>query len=258
MGLKICSLSSGSSGNCVYISSDSTNILVDMGVSAAFAGKCLKVLGAASDEINILVTHSHSDHTKGLSGFVKKTSGSVYCHPLARPDLAATAGELKIKEFTDKEFVIGDIEVTPFALSHDVHCNGFSFTSGGKKISFATDLGRMDESVLSSLTGSDIVFLEANHDEELVRNNRHYPYFLKRRILSETGHLSNETCAATAVRLAEKGVKQFILGHLSKENNYPERAAGVVRQALSDNGLFDAGIEVAPADRMSSLFVVGG
>ncbi len=260
MGLKVCSLSSGSSGNCIFVSSDTATVLIDVGIPLSRVEKSLRVFSCPCDKASVIITHTHSDHISGVPSLTAKYGVPVYAHYLSRDivdkrDFRADC----LKEFGDNDFCVGDLLISPFRVSHDVPCVGFSVLCGGKKVSVMTDLGYVTENMINKVSDSDMVIIEANHDEELVKNNPKYPYILKKRILSAGGHLSNSACAAAAVKLAEGGVKQIMLAHLSRENNYPELAFSTVRDALSENGIKegkDVMIEVAPASRLSGLFVI--
>lgn len=154
---------------------------------------------------------------------------------------------------------MGDITVTPFKVSHDVPCVGYSFLSGGSRITLATDTGKLSNRAMETLCDSDLVVIESNHDESLVRQNPNYSEFLKARILSECGHLSNNACAECVAQLADSGVKQVVLAHLSRENNYPELAFETCKNRLLRDNIVegrDLMLEVALHDRMSSLFEI--
>lgn len=257
MGLKICTIASGSTGNCTYISTPTTTVLVDEGISVTRTEKCLKLLGRG-DQLSVLVTHSHSDHISNVPLFARRNDANVYCH-------YATANALRKKgkyedgrliEFSEGDLIVGDLVVTPFRVSHDVPCMGYVVAHKGKRVALATDIGYVGNAVMSKLSGCDLVLLESNHDEGLLRANREYSPWLKSRILSESGHLSNTACAQACVKLAGSGVKQFILAHLSQENNYPELAFNTVSGALAEAGFDDVGVEVARHDKMSSLFEI--
>lgn len=257
MSLKICSFSSSSSGNCIYVASEKTKILIDSGIPLSRVGKSLRVLSQSCDDLSVLVTHSHSDHISGIAPIVSKYGAKVYAHSLS--DIPTEEFDFGYNTFSDSEFTVGDILVSPFRVSHDVFTLGYSLIHQNKKISVLTDLGKIDLGVISAIKDSDIIFIESNHDEELLRNNPKYPAFLKRRILSDRGHLSNSACAQAITILAENGVKNFILGHLSKENNYPELAFRTVCNILRANNIVegeDVNLEVAPFDKMSGLYNV--
>ncbi len=260
MGLKICSLSSGSSGNCTYVSSDDTTVLIDTGISLSRVEKSLRVFSSPCDKVSVILTHTHSDHISGVPSLTAKYSAPVYAHYLSTDVKDKRDFDAKcLREFGDEDFCIGDLLISPFRVSHDVPCVGFEIYNGGKKFSILTDLGHVTENTVKRISDSDMVMIEANHDEELLKNNAKYSYFLKKRILSQNGHLSNAACAATVVRLAKSGVKQILLAHLSRENNYPELAFSAVSDALAQNGIKegkDVMIEVAAAQRMSGLYTI--
>lgn len=261
MGLKICSIASGSTGNCVFIASDTTKILIDLGVSTLRVDKSLAVLGESSRDLSVVVTHSHSDHIKDLGNFIKKHDSCVYCP-------YESSGAIKSKynydrknlvELSGGDFFVGDITVSPFPVSHDVPCFGYSFYNKGKKISVCTDLGHISKSTLESISDSDLVMIESNHDIDMLNQNDKYSPWLKSRILSNKGHLSNEASADAILSLSNCGVKQFILAHLSRENNYAELAFNTVRDKLKGSGIIegrDVFVEVAAPDKLSSLFEV--
>lgn len=255
MSLKICSLFSGSTGNCTYVSGANTELLIDAGVTLGRMEKALRVLCADCSRLSVLVTHRHADHIAGLAALTRKYPNiTVYAHERIVDDIvkSGTARE-QIRPFGDADFFVGDITVSPIRLCHDVFCVGFALICGGKKITYLTDTGYLPESAYIAASDSDLVEIESNHSPELLQANKKYSYPLKRRILSEKGHLSNEDCAAAVVRLAQAGVKHFILAHLSQENNYPELAHSVCREALMQAGFTQVGLEIALADRLSSL-----
>lgn len=258
MGLKICNLFSGSSGNCTYIASDTTELIIDAGVPAGRIEKALKVLGADPSQISVLVTHRHSDHIGGLAALVRKYPQiKVYAHERVADDLIRCgADDRNTVRFGQSDFYVGDITVTPVKLSHDVYCVGFCFTCEGKKISYITDTGLLPPAALAAASDSDLVMIESNHSPELLAANGNYSYALKRRIASDRGHLSNDACAQAVVNLAKSGVKHFILAHLSKENNYPELAYSVSEEALSAAGISGVGLSVALADKLGSLIKI--
>lgn len=255
MGLKICSLGSGSSGNCVYVASATTAILIDEGIPVRRIEGCLRVLGCPKIPA-LVITHAHGDHIGQVPAFVRRYNSEVYCAEDSYRELIRKGVPFHRLMRFDGDFFIGDITVSPFSVSHDVPCLGYSFTAGGSKISVATDIGVIPDKVIGFMADSDVVMLECNHDESLVRANPKYSESLKRRILSARGHLSNAACADAAVKLAGCGVKQIILAHLSKENNYPELAYSAVSDALKNAGFDSVAVEVAPPDKMTGLYEV--
>jgi len=263
MGLRVCSIASGSKGNCIYIASNKCCLLVDLGISLARVETALKSLGTTGGRIEgLLLTHCHSDHISGVESFVKKYGVYVFASTQMTDGLYGKLGvtlRRKIVPIEENDFFIGDITVSPFAVSHDVPCLGFSFYSDGAKISVATDLGSVGNIVMSKIADSDIVLIEANHDEQILKSNPKYPYHLKQRILSNCGHLSNTRCGEVITKLYEGGVKQVILGHLSESNNTPELALKTVKEILKNNFIEpdkDISITVAIQEKMSAVYEI--
>lgn len=258
MSLKICSLFSGSSGNCTYVAGGDTRILIDAGVALGKIEKALKVLGTSVCDTAILITHSHSDHIGAINSVIKKyPSVKIYAHTRTVSELVSGGyNESAFTAFDDQDFYVGDITVKPIALSHDVFCVGFCLLCNGKKISYLTDTGYLPQSALRAAEGSDLVMIECNHSPELLACNKNYSRALKARIHGVRGHLSNEDCSGALVQLARSGARHFILAHLSKENNYPELAYEICHKALLSNGITDAAITVASPDRLSSLMEI--
>lgn len=260
MSLKICVLGSGSSGNCTFVASPTTAVLVDVGLSALRIEKGLRTLSCDPDRVSVLITHAHHDHVSGLATFYKRhPQVKVYCHESCYPSLMEKILPTMQVNAVSGDFYIGDITVAPFRVSHDIPCVGYGLLSGGSKITVATDVGKISSEVLQNMTDSDLVVLESNHDEALVRRNPRYSDALKARILSNGGHLSNSACADCVAKMAECGVKQVVLAHLSRENNYPELAFETCKQRLLEGNLEegkDIRLEVACHDKMSSLFEI--
>lgn len=236
------SIISGSSGNCSYISDGTTKILVDCGLSGKKLTEALNSVYVPISELDaILITHEHSDHTKGLGVLSRKYHIPIYS--TAGTLLSVSVGEIddSLKNYieADKDFEIGSIGIRPFSISHDAADPvGYCFYINNKKYSVATDMGILTKSVFDEIKGSDSIILESNHDVDMLQFGS-YPYPLKRRILSNYGHLSNETAARAAVALAKSGTKHIMLGHLSRENNRPE-----IAMLESFNALTDAGANV--------------
>ena len=225
--MRICNLSSGSDGNLTYIETSTTKILVDVGLSCKETTKRLSLLNVTPSEINaVLITHEHSDHIKGVDNFCSKFNIPVYVHENGKEKLEnKLVKNIKVIPFTDYNFTIGNIEVAPFPVPHDVvRCTGYSFIENQKKISIVTDLGHTTPEIIKNLSNSVLVYLEANHDVDLLLKNPNYPLTLKNRILGNKGHLSNHTCAETIFELIKSGTRQVVLSHLSKENNSPSLA----------------------------------
>jgi len=258
MPLKICSLASSSRGNCIFIASEKTKLLIDAGHSFDATTSALNVLGLKNeDKISVLVTHTHRDHIGHLGSFFKYKNASIYSHYASGLDKVNK--KVKVTFVDEEPFTVGDIQVTCFSLSHDTPCVGYTLECKDKKISVLTDFGVVTRSVYDNIKNSDIVFVESNHDEELVKKSR-YPVHLKRRILSNAGHLSNKDCGTLCHYLVKNGItKTILLGHLSEENNTEELAYNTVCSEIEKSGAKekqDFILEVAPRYKMSGLFEV--
>lgn len=240
--MRVCNLSSGSDGNLTYIETAGAKVLLDAGLSCLEITKRLALLNVTPQEIDaILITHEHSDHIKGLDVFASKFNTKVYVH---HKGYTALVHKLKKEQqiqfilFDDLDFNINDLKVSNFSLPHDsVYCSGYTFQEKTKKVSILTDLGHTTSEVLSKISGSTLVYLESNHDVEMLKNNPNYPLMLKHRILGNNGHLSNLSAAEVIKNLAEGGTKQIMLSHLSTENNTPQLAYNTICSYLSKFGI---------------------
>ena len=227
--MKFCSLFSSSRGNCTYISDGSTGILIDCGTSAKRIRQALCEIGVDPCSIAaVFITHEHTDHVSGLRVFASGVGARVYASGGTLAALERDGvlnGRFSAEVLPSVGAEVGSVHVRSFPLSHDAaEPVGYSVTaSDGKRISVATDTGVVTDAILSGVTGSDLVLLESNHDIGMLQNGA-YPYAVKRRILSDRGHLCNDACAETAVSLLDSGTTQFWLGHLSAENNMPRLA----------------------------------
>ena len=226
---KFCSLFSSSRGNCTYIGDGRTGILIDCGASAKRVRQALCAVGVEPCAIAaVLITHEHVDHVSGLRVFASAFGTPVFASGGTLAALERDGvlnGKFPADTLPDKGLEISGMFVRPFPLSHDAaQPIGYSVTtSDGKRIAVATDTGVVTESILSGVSGSDLILLESNHDIGMLQNGS-YPYAVKRRILSDRGHLCNDACAETAVHLLDSGTMHFWLGHLSAENNMPRLA----------------------------------
>ncbi len=238
--MRVCNLSSGSDGNLTYIECGETKVLIDDGLSLKETTKRLCLLGVSPVEINaVLVTHEHTDHIKGIDNLCSKYNIPVYVHKDGLISLKSKITKnIKIIPFDDFDFEIGNLGVQSFAIPHDVErCSGYNLYENNKKISILTDLGHTTTEIVNNLAGSTLVYLEANHDVNLLMNNPKYPYSLKKRILGNFGHLSNESSAKVIYQLLQNGTKQIVLSHLSKENNSPNTAYEQVVNYLQNRGV---------------------
>ncbi len=237
---KFCSLYSGSTGNSLFVETPNTKILIDAGESAKKIITALSNINVDISEINaILVTHEHSDHIKGLGTLSKKYNIPVYANKKtwqAMPDQSAKI-ELNNQKFfnSNKDFLLGDFKIFPFSIPHDAAepC-GFNIYYNNSKISIATDIGHIDANIINKLENSSFILLESNYDPEILKCST-YPYSLKQRISGPNGHLSNILAGQTISYLLPRGLKSVMLGHLSKENNFPELAYKTVMNELIEN-----------------------
>ncbi len=264
MELRFSPLFSGSSGNAIYVGCDDAHILVDAGMSGTRVCKELQCVGIDPSNLNaILVTHEHADHIKGIGILSRKYDLPVYATEGTWQGMYDKIGAIAEKNRVifepDVDFFIGSIDVTPFSTPHDANQSvGYTFEVDGAKLAIATDLGCIKDSWLRHVMGSDAVILESNYDLDML-NAGPYPYDLKKRIRSRRGHLSNDDAGAVAVELARNGTKQVILGHLSKENNFPELAMRSCELSLQMAGLIpheDIQLYIARRDGNTGMFSV--
>lgn len=246
--IKFCSLYSGSSGNALFLCGGNTRILIDAGLSAKRIITALHSIDENPSNLNaIVISHEHADHIRGAGILSRKLGIPIYANVKTWEAMGPAIGTVKPENRqlfpANTRFIIGDITVQPFAIPHDaVEPTGFSFFYQQQKVTVATDIGHINEELLRNLQHSDLILLESNHDLQMLQNGS-YPYYLKRRILSDHGHLSNEAAGEVAVQLAASGTVRFILGHLSKENNLPELAYQTVLNALLKQG-FQPGTDI--------------
>lgn len=254
--MKLCSIASGSSGNCIYVGSHNTNLLVDAGVSAKRIENGLNGIDILPDTIQgILITHEHSDHIQGLGILARKYHMPIYAtyKTIGAIRQIKSLGDIPEELFRairpDEAFMINDIEVEPFSTSHDAAdpvC--YTMQSEGQKVGIATDLGKYDDYIISKLGSSELLLIEANHDVNMLMVGK-YPYYLKQRILGDRGHLSNETSADLISKLIHPGLQHISLAHLSKENNYEELAYETVCCELLSRGSSFSAQKVSVAHR---------
>lgn len=248
--MRLVVFASGSGGNCALLSDGDTHLLIDAGISLKRIREALGTQRLSlSDLTGILITHEHSDHVAALPMLLKYTA-----LPFFAP---RTVGHALCRTLTDFEprwqpiaplepFSVGTLLVTAFPTPHDTDESvGYRFEKCGVSFAFCTDTGCVTETMLSHLLGCRSVVIEANHDSEMLLSGP-YPIPLKRRILSEHGHLSNADCASLACRLAENGTEAVVLAHLSRENNRPAKAFDAVRSALDQAGHTRVALYVAP------------
>ena len=243
--IEICSLASSSKGNSYYVKCGATEILIDAGISAKCICDGLNGIGTNISNIKaIFVTHEHIDHVKGIEVLSKKHDIPIHMTKKCADEYSKSHNTRNIV-FHEPDYIVtmDDVTVRSFFSSHDsVECVGYTVESDDDKFGLATDLGYVDRAAVEALLGCRSVVLESNYDEKMLMNGT-YPPELKARIKSAKGHLSNYDCAAFARYLAENGTSNFMLGHLSEENNTPDIALNITTRALK--GFDNAVIKVA-------------
>lgn len=262
--MKLCSIASGSSGNCICVGSDKTTLLVDVGISKKKVEEGLNTIDMTGRDVDgILITHEHSDHIKGLGVFVRKYQVPVYATLGTIEEIKSCSSLGKLPEGifrpiqADHNFEIEDLKVEPFTISHDAaQPVGYRIRHQDKSVGIATDLGKYTDYIVDKLAGSDVLLLEANHDVNMLQVGP-YPYYLKRRILGDRGHLSNELAGRLLCELLHDNLKSVMLGHLSKENNYEKLAYETVcaEVTMGDNPYCskDFPIQVAHREQASEM-----
>ncbi|HCY49968.1 MAG TPA: MBL fold metallo-hydrolase [Clostridiales bacterium] len=237
--VKIFPLYSGSGGNCTLVQSDNANLLVDVGLGCRATLSALKMYNLSLSDITaIVVTHEHSDHIGGISSFVSHSPVPVYT-PKAIADLVAKRATYcdvsGIADVTE----IADLRVERYECSHDAAaCYGYRFSDGTNSVATVTDTGCVTTGLVDFLAPCDRIQLESNHDVDMLKSGP-YPYPLKRRILSDFGHLSNDQATQVLSDLVGSNVKSVILAHLSEHNNTAELAFNNVVNMYADKGLVE-------------------
>lgn len=268
--MRLCSIASGSSGNCIYVGSEATHLLVDVGISAKRAEEGINSLGISGRDLDgILITHEHSDHIAGINVLARKYDIPIYATKgtiqgiLEAEEKAGKAekNRLDLSRFREVEedgkYIIKDMSFQPMKISHDAaQPVGYRISYGSKKVGICTDLGTYNDYTVECLKGMDALLLEANHDVNMLQVGP-YPYYLKQRILGNKGHLSNENSGKLLCRVLHDGLQGIVLGHLSKDNNLPDLAYEAVRMEITmgDNP-YKAGdfrIMVAKRDEISQV-----
>lgn len=259
--LNIHPLYSSSSGNMFHIESDKTNILIDVGVSYKAINEGLKSIDKDISDISaVLITHEHIDHIKGLALLCRKNNIPIYASGKTAPYLKELLKEKNIPADTVKvnygqPFKIKDIEITAFETSHDAICPcGYNIITKNESLTYATDLGYVSDEVFEYLKNSNYIVLEANYDKTMLNFGK-YPYPLKHRIKSNTGHLSNDDAAETISKLVKFGKSNFLFAHLSQNNNTPEILLNTLETELLKNDISPSDIHLDVASKSLSCEV---
>lgn len=256
--MRLCSIASGSSGNCVYVGSDATHILIDVGISGKRIEEGAATLGLKLSEIDgIFITHEHSDHINGLGVISRKYGIPIYATSGTIQEIKqnSTLGKIDDSLFhsitPDEKCIIKDMTLYPMRTSHDAaEPVAYKISHDKKKMGIVTDLGCYNDYTIACMNDLDVVYLEANHDINMLQVGS-YPYYLKQRILGKKGHLSNEASGKLLSKLLNGHIKAVVLAHLSKENNLPELAYEAVKLEImmSDVGYHEGDFPIYVAKR---------
>jgi phosphoribosyl 1,2-cyclic phosphodiesterase len=242
MTLRYSVLASGSTGNAIYIETEEVKILVDAGLTGKQIEGLFEQIGETPKDLNaILVTHEHSDHVKGLGVLARRYQIPVYANGKTWVEIDRLCGKIDMEQKfhfeREKSLHMGDLEIESYGVSHDAaEPMAFCFYHGGKKLSLSTDMGYVSDRIKRTLQDSDVIIFESNHDIEMVRMC-HYPWNIKRRILSDVGHLSNEAAGEALTDIICDRTKKIYLAHLSKDNNMRDLARMTVHQILEQKGI---------------------
>ena len=264
MELRFSPLFSGSSGNAIYVGCGDTHVLVDAGLSGTRIAKEMEKIGLHPSQLTaILVTHEHSDHVSGVGVLSRKYHLPIYATAGTWEGMAGKIGaidaQFRCEMEPERDFYLGDLNVMPFSTPHDANQPvGLCFECGGARFALATDVGCPKKGWMNAVRGADAVLLESNYDPDMLKAGG-YPYELKRRILSTRGHLCNDDAGSCALELVQNGARHIVLGHLSKENNFPELARRCCEDALRAGGVVpgeDVRLDVASRDGVTGIFAV--
>lgn len=262
--MRFCSIASGSSGNSIYIGTQEAHILVDAGISCKRITEGLKSIDLKPDELSgVFITHEHSDHISGLNVLIKKYQIPVFATQKTVQELRRMnkfdgydESLIRIVE-PDMTYCLGDLKIRPFRISHDaIDPVAYRVQSNKGSMAVATDMGYFDDYIVENLKNLDVAIIEANHDVRMLECG-HYPYNLKRRILGDKGHLSNENAGRLISKILHDNIRHLFLGHLSKDNNHPDIAYHAVSHEIDIGDCKYRGndflIEVATRDGCSKV-----
>lgn len=253
--MKVCNLSSGSKGNSTYIETKNHKILIDIGTSSLYVEKSLTAIGVNPGDIDILlITHAHIDHVKGIKVFNKKFNPLIYISDKIIKE--ANLGDVEFKKI-DNLNIFNDITITDINLSHDVSdIKGYIITENSESVVYITDTGYIQESYFDILKNKSLYIFESNHDVEKLMNNPNYPHHTKIRILSDKGHLSNESSSYYLTRLIGNNTKYIVLAHISEQNNTEDLALTTLKETLKKRNIDFNNIIIAKQNEATELMEV--
>ncbi len=258
--MRVCNLASGSSGNCTYIETENTRILIDNGKPLSYIFDALNELKVDPATIDvILITHEHSDHIKGIEKFARTYNTHVYAHyeisEIIRNQIHIDPSQFN---FFDSDFHIGDLHIQPFPLPHDSkYCVGYRVSERDAVVSICTDLGHFSDDTFEAVKSSALIYLEANYDPEMLMSYPNYPPFLKRRINGPRGHLSNINCAKAIERLVKSGTRLVVLSHISEHSNTVNLAVSTIANYLESKNIIpnvNIRLDIAHHEHRGTIF----
>ena len=258
MAVRLTILGSGSGGNCSYLETAETRILIDAGFSGRQIRQRLARIGRSPETLTaILITHEHTDHTQGLAPLTAKQKIPIYCNRLTKEALErqlSNPGDFRIFS-TGSTFEVGDMTVDSFSIPHDAHDPvGFLLHTEFGRIGFLTDLGHATKLVIERIRRATALLLEANYDLKMLQEDSKRPWSVKQRILSRHGHLSNDAAAGVAEQIVSSDLKHLFLGHLSRDCNRPEIAHQAVSSRLLSVGASHIQVESASQTTPSATY----
>lgn len=259
-----CSLSSGSSGNCLYIETSGSKFLIDAGLSGVKIARLMESRGLKPQDLDfILLTHEHNDHSKGVGVLSRRYNIPVFSNENTWLSMRSFIGKIKDENFkvfeTGVDFEYRDLAIKPVRIYHDcADPVAFVINGDNKKISIMTDTGLVTSEMISNFKNSDLLYIEANYDSNMLFNGP-YPESLKRRISGNQGHISNQESAELIGKLLNSGNEKVYLGHLSRENNLPLLAKNTVESHLLELGIKkeDLNIEVSKRYSANEIYKLG-
>jgi len=254
--VRVCVLGSGSSGNCTLVAAGRARVLVDAGLSYREIRRRLRLVGEDFSRLDaILITHEHTDHVAGLAMLARKFLKPIFVTPLTESRLDWGEAKPRLEKFqAGRRFTIGDLEVDSFTIPHDaVDPVGYCFRAQGLKVGVVTDLGYMPESVKHQIRGCHLLVLESNHDLDMLKVGP-YPWFVKQRVMSRVGHLSNHAVETFLQSDFDRRSQVLVLAHLSEQNNHPEIARLAASGALRTAGARETRLVVAEQGRPTEMF----
>jgi phosphoribosyl 1,2-cyclic phosphodiesterase len=262
--MQVTILGSGSAGNCTLIKTDSTAVLVDAGLSGRQISQRLESIGRTATKLDgVILTHEHSDHTRGLAVLCKDRCLAVYANRLTAEAFSSDpqiSGRAKISWrlfSTGTPFNVGDLMIESFSVPHDAYDPvGFTIRNGAQSIAVLTDLGHATKLVIERVRHVDVLVIESNHDVKLLQEDVARPWALKQRIMSRHGHLSNDAAASVTTEIAGERLRHVLLAHLSRDCNRPDLARQVVLDQLRRIGANHVAIAVASQDKPTATLTV--